>query len=1149
MTAAALVVLALGATGDSGAAACERIEQRAVLARSIPITQEPVPVVRFRAERSGAYVLTFDRLDADLEVTAGASPGERFTSPVRSEGTDRLVVRTTAGQEMQIDLHNRSRDGRPGKVDLLVSHGSTESLAARRYLEALTDLTDAQRLLAANLRALAAAAARVSSAANDPPASSRGVDKVDWRSTKDRFERASTRLAQLRDEPDLCAPARTLVRRAAVDATLALAAVAYSYEGDWEASEARAAEAAAAYRDLNLDSLATRAEMLRATSLIDGAIGARRSDQREGLAAAGKMFGEARELLAAARNFYRARSRKYDEAFAENNIGLAHYYQGHWGQAERHYSAALAVYGSLGSRFGRLLVDQNLAVLAVESGRYEEAAAAYSGLKQRWAELDDPDNLAATLENGAISRIATGDIDSATADFLEALRIRRSQGDEVGTVRALRGLGQAALAGGDTRLARSYLETAWQLIARDPSKSRRAWISTGLQLAEVRGRLGNPEEASAMLEELRKGAITPMHRFQIARQRGRLAALQEDWRAAARHFEEALLIPITRDHPALMTTRLEHVRALVESGALTEAASRLSGDLRPATGLAAAEQAYLEALISYRRGERSDALRQVDDAIAKSVRLRLTSAAPESRSRLSASRRDQCELKIRLLLDRVAEAKSGGAIREADRWTWEALAVSEDARSRSLEELIVRSRRSAPAGVPDELEKRESLYSQLDQRMTRLEAIADRPTAYETEIERLRLEALELEAAIRSLEAQIWRGELRPGSARTIGAPALRTKLRGLPADTAVIEFFAGRSAIWAWTFHGDQLSVAQVVDGSRATSLLRSETRKLVSQASTPALLADLRRLRAAFAPVLQRVASADRLIVVPDAELHYLPFAFLAATELPGDRFEPRVEVTLAPAVSLMESGSKGERPSASDKPSLLLVSDPVFSATDSRVTAARGPRPLPAAAGEISPSMGRELARLPGTAREAAAIGGLAGAFRIRELSGFEANRANVIDAANARYDIAHFATHAVLRAQAPRLSFLALSMVDRAGVSIPGQLYASDVGMSGLRARLVVLSACQSLAGEDVHGEGPLGLPYAFLGNGSEAVISTLWEVPDAFAVELMKEFYDGLLTGRLPAGSALRRAQATMARNVRWNSPAYWGTFTVTVRTH
>ena len=68
-------------------------------------------------------------------------------------------------------------------------------------------------------------------------------------------------------------------------------------------------------------------------------------------------------------------------------------------------------------------------------------------------------------------------------------------------------------------------------------------------------------------------------------------------------------------------------------------------------------------------------------------------------------------------------------------------------------------------------------------------------------------------------------------------------------------------------------------------------------------------------------------------------------------------------------------------------------------------------------------------------------------------------------------------------------------------------------TGLRARLVVLSACETAVGPTIGQEGVLNVARAFLVGGASSVMMTLWPVSDATSAALMRQFYESPGAGR------------------------------------
>jgi CHAT domain-containing protein len=95
---------------------------------------------------------------------------------------------------------------------------------------------------------------------------------------------------------------------------------------------------------------------------------------------------------------------------------------------------------------------------------------------------------------------------------------------------------------------------------------------------------------------------------------------------------------------------------------------------------------------------------------------------------------------------------------------------------------------------------------------------------------------------------------------------------------------------------------------------------------------------------------------------------------------------------------------------------------------------------------------------------------------------------------------------------------------------------------LRAHLVVLSACETYIGNDLRGEGLLGLARGFLYAGARQVVASLWKVDDRATAVFMQHFYTALLRDKLAAPAALNRAQIKMSQDPAWSPPRYWAGF-------
>jgi CHAT domain-containing protein len=297
-------------------------------------------------------------------------------------------------------------------------------------------------------------------------------------------------------------------------------------------------------------------------------------------------------------------------------------------------------------------------------------------------------------------------------------------------------------------------------------------------------------------------------------------------------------------------------------------------------------------------------------------------------------------------------------------------------------------------------------------------------------------------------------------------------------------------------------------------------------------------------IAPVAGRIAG-KRLAIVADGALQYLPFAALADGD--GRPLIDSHEIVALPSASTLRALRRDvpARPRASR--ALFVVGDPVFDAHDERVRSGKPQAArLPAGALERSArdSGVADLERLWFTRREVDAIASLVPTEGARKLLDFDASLDRVTTEDLASYRIVHLATHGLLNNKHPELSGLVFSLVDADGGQRNGFLPAYEVYNLRLNADLVVLSACQTALGEDIRGEGLVGLTRAFMYAGTSRVVASLWRVPDSATAALMQRFYRALLIERRAPADALRRAQQSVRAERRWAAPYYWAGFTL-----
>jgi CHAT domain-containing protein len=193
---------------------------------------------------------------------------------------------------------------------------------------------------------------------------------------------------------------------------------------------------------------------------------------------------------------------------------------------------------------------------------------------------------------------------------------------------------------------------------------------------------------------------------------------------------------------------------------------------------------------------------------------------------------------------------------------------------------------------------------------------------------------------------------------------------------------------------------------------------------------------------------------------------------------------------------------------------------------------------------------LPALPETADELKAVAARVGAGSADIHLQGEASETLLKHAPLSDYRIVYFATHGLLAGEVEGLAepALALSIPKRPTELDDGLLTASEVAQLKLRADWVVLSACNTAAGDTPGAEALSGLARAFFYAGTRALLVSHWAVASDAATKLTTTTFD-LLQGdpKIGRAEALRRAMLAYMNDTSdpLNAyPALWAPFVV-----
>ncbi len=316
--------------------------------------------------------------------------------------------------------------------------------------------------------------------------------------------------------------------------------------------------------------------------------------------------------------------------------------------------------------------------------------------------------------------------------------------------------------------------------------------------------------------------------------------------------------------------------------------------------------------------------------------------------------------------------------------------------------------------------------------------------------------------------------------------------------------------------------------------------------------------------------------LLIVPSGPLTALPFHLLVTQKFEGAAKDSSVfgryrdaawlikrqAITILPSVPSFKALRFSARTDAGGKP-LIGFGDPLFRAEENvafesgkaggRINvASRSTRGYADywQGSELDRARLAEVPPLPDTADELKAIAKTLGAPLSDIYLGKDASETNVKRAPLAGYRVVYFATHALVAGDIKGLGepALLLSVPKKPNDFDDGLLTASEVAQLKLNADWVVLSACNTAAGDKPGAEALSGLARAFFYAGARALLVSHWAVDSKAATRLTTSTFDNLTSDpAIGRAEALRRAMlAYMNDTSEPRNPysAYWAPFSV-----
>jgi CHAT domain-containing protein len=246
-----------------------------------------------------------------------------------------------------------------------------------------------------------------------------------------------------------------------------------------------------------------------------------------------------------------------------------------------------------------------------------------------------------------------------------------------------------------------------------------------------------------------------------------------------------------------------------------------------------------------------------------------------------------------------------------------------------------------------------------------------------------------------------------------------------------------------------------------------------------------------------IKTAIKGKELLIIPDGELHYIPFESLLLSKDPTDYFIKSNQINYSYSLSFSKQNETVQRRYDTEFTGFAPIK---FSYDD--------------------------LYSLPKSNIEISAIKkNIKGMTFLEEV----ATKNNFLTKSNTS-NIIHLATHADASSN-PWIAFR------------DTKLQAHELYSYQNNAELVVLSACNTSVGDIAYGEGVMSLARGFFYSGANTVVSSLWETNDKVTAEIMESFYSHIKEGASKS-DALHQAKLDYINtsNLSQQSPYYWAPF-------
>ena len=428
----------------------------------------------------------------------------------------------------------------------------------------------------------------------------------------------------------------------------------------------------------------------------------------------------------------------------------------------------------------------------------------------------------------------------------------------------------------------------------------------------------------------------------------------------------------------------------------------------------------------------------------------------------------------------------------------EAFEMMERSRSRAMTDLIFNKKLALAR--PEE----QGLFGDAQRLRAEIALLQKKLFDYRTRADRDSM-ALEIKSAEQQLE-QLEKQDRATAARIADKAPRLRQLIVSQPASLERVQqmlrrdgcdmlyYLALDESVILWHIDGEAVHVRSVF---LPRSELKAKVAAVRNSVSSRDNTFDEKAARELFLFLIQPALGwikSHQLVLIPHAEMHYLPFA--ALIDPAGKALGETFALSDAPSAGLLLDLKKGD----------VLTKARLLAAADPGIEEARG---------EVE----AVAAFYPGRSKTI-----------VEPLMAESEVKSSASD-----YDVLHFSVHGKFSPLEPMLSYLQFNKDARDD----GRLTAAEMfGLPLGKARLVVLSACETGQAEATPGNEILGIERALLYAGANNLVLSSWPVDSASTALWMKTFH--LEAQQKPLAEAARLALVEVKN--KYPEPYHWAAF-------